>query len=279
MPIKIKEDLIRGASSRSSLTEFSITRVFEVSGISSADKASRMAAALNAQDSETGFIIPQPLDPHPDPAYSQAVVYERVTGDPTYDVIDVYVVYRVQIYPSVYLKSASGTLRSIPWVATTDGKTPLLMTYTPAGATSGVSVPIIYHREILAGTFSFRFMEGTDPEVFNTQYAGCFNKTTWRGYAPRTIKLLPVAGSTQDGHRFINVYSFNYRPETHDEYVFYRDQFGRIPPDVSSDVVYDGSKTQGNGWARLQGNGDPTRIVEFRSILPQIDPSPLFGLV
>lgn len=222
------------------------------------------------------------LEPYPDPTF-KGVVVERSTSDPAYDVMNVIIKYQWKLYPSAYLKTVGGSLRQIEWC--TNGKgNPMSLVYSPDGDVTWTSDPNdkgtftttgtalrqggIFHRTILSGTVGYRFLEILDPEFFNLNFAGCVNKFQWRGYAPRTLMILPVTGSSHDNVWYDNQYTIHYRPETHDEYVFYKDEDGIIPYKVAADVVVDGSRFGGNGWVRIRSALE----VDFSVVFPGIEP-------
>ena len=174
-----------------------------------------------------------------------------------------------------------GSLRTVPIVPQNSDGTPVTVSYLPEGSSdSPTNFPIIADVEILGGITSFRFLEQVNPEIFNYQYSGCFNTDTWRGRPPRTLKILPVNGQSDDGVWYMNTYSIEYREDTHDKYLIYRDSVGQIPYDVSKSLDYTGHTTSGNGWKRLQGTGQANKLVSFSSVFAgKIDPhTPIEGL-
>jgi len=276
MAIVVKPDLIRPSRADANLTESNIYRIFEVSGLHDVPPESRQIAAMNAPG------VPSMLEPYPDPTF-KGVVVERSTSDPAYDVMNVIIKYQWKLYPSAYLKTVGGSLRQIEWC--TNGKgNPMSLVYSPDGDVTWTSDPNdkgtftttgtalrqggIFHRTILSGTVGYRFLEILDPEFFNLNFAGCVNKFQWRGYAPRTLMILPVTGSSHDNVWYDNQYTIHYRPETHDEYVFYKDEDGIIPYKVAADVVVDGSRFGGNGWVRIRSALE----VDFSVVFPGIEP-------
>lgn len=273
--MRVKEDLLRGSSSGYDLSSQEITRVFQVWDLGAFNNNIKIAQALIAVDGiDPTIYIPQMTTQYPDPALTNFVVVNVRTGpDVTHDVIDVFVTYRYRYFAGGFLKSYSGALTTVPIAAQKAGTglnlgkdVPVTLFYTATGGTRSVSKQVFIDGILLGGTFSYQRMEHLDPEYFNTQFAGSVNWLPWRGYAARQLMVLPIQGGTEDNYWYNNHYTFLFKEETHDKYVLYYLEDGSIPPEVAADIVYDGSKTSGNGWERV-----PARYqIDFAQLFPWI---------
>ncbi len=271
----VKADLAKGASAGQNLFETNQVRIFQVSGLDSFAPESRPIIAVVAVG------IPRLGESHPDPNFSGMIVVDLKTeSTDSHDIINVFAIYRWRNYLGSYLKSCGGSLRQEIHVAqyfndvgTNSQNTPVMLSYHPPGSSFIVQQPAAGPIEIIEGIISFKFLEQIDPEYFNSTYPGFINSRPWRGYAERTMKILPIQGSTQDNFWYDNTYSFRYKSDTYDDYYFYKDQYGNTPPDVYQDVVYDGSRTVGNGWIRFAPIG---KAIDFNLLftnLPLLPPN------
>lgn len=266
----VKADLVKQAVAGWNLFEQTVTRVFQVSGLSIYPPASVVAQAMQ----QSG--VPVLGEGHPQ--FPNLIVVNLTTDtDPSYDVVNVYVQYRWRSYLGSFLKSVSGSLREVTKVIIgTDGK-PLVNTYLPPGATHTYQQVILAKQQLLEGIVTFKFLEQLDPEYFNLTWSGYTNSKPWRGYAMRTLKILPIDGSSQDNFWYSNNYSFQYKSDTFDQYSFYTDTWtNQVPQDVLRDVTYDGTRTFGNGWLRLQVDPQVDFNLLFADI-PQLPPN-TYGL-
>lgn len=308
--LEVKEDLVRGSQATESLTEKGIVRVFQVSGLSiSFNPHSVVPRAMSAVGSN-GFSIPAMGAAHPDANFSGAIVVQRYTeGDPTHDVINVFVVYRWRSFLGSFLKSCSGALNPVSRLhrrlgggtqyshlyTSGSGSTMTLgmsILYTPPGTTTTKQYPLFMEENVIEGMFAFKFLEQLDPEYFNKTYPGYCNSRVWRGYAPRTVEILPIQGSSMDNFWYENTYNFKYKSDTYDRYGFYVDpDTGIVPSDIAKDVRYTPNKDiiggalsvtgqgmvdYGNGWGRFP----PEKLIDFNllfSSLPQASPA-TYGL-
>ncbi len=219
--------------------------------------------------------IPRLGESHPDPNFSGMIVVDiKTESTDNHDTIDVFVLYRWRNYLGAYLKSCGGSLDQVTKVATfTQGEgtnsagTPVMLTYRPPGSGFTTSQPCAGPEELIEGIIAFKFLEQIDPEYFNATWPGFINSLPWRGYPGRTLKILPIQGSTQDNFWYDNTYSFRYKSDTYDVFYFYKDQYGNTPPDVYQDVVYNSIVFQGNGWLRRPPKA---KLVDFNQLFNQI---------
>jgi len=301
MGLTVKEDIVKGAQATRDLLQTGIVRVFQVSGLSMYPSASVVPKALNAPG------IPLMGDAHPDAAFSGCIAVNQSTEvADNFDVVNVTIYYRQRSFLGSYLKSTSGALRQVPktaqvWVnhnnniAIDQYNTPDNSTSSKYVKTPPYTVPVIvqikytqgnterwypafFDANIIESMVSFRFLEQLDPEYFNMQFPGYVNSKPWRGYPARTLQIMPIQGSSQDNFWYDNTYTFKYRSDTYDEYVFFVDPYtGHVPTDVAQSVVYDGSKIADNGWGRFKALPMLDFNLLFSGKLPSIPPQ-AYGL-
>ena len=299
--LTVKEDIVRGAQATRDLIQTGVVRVFQVSGLSMYPSASVVPQALNAPG------IPLMGDPHPDAAFSGCIAVNQSTEvADNFDVVNVTIYYRQRSFLGSFLKSTSGALRQVPktaqfWV-NPNNFIPIDQYNTPDNSTSSKYVktppytapimaqikytqgstarwyPAFFNANIIESMVSFRFLEQLDPEYFNMQFPGYVNSKPWRGYLARTLQIMPIQGSSQDNFWYDNTYTFKYKSDTYDEYVFFVDpNTGQVPTDIAQSVVYDGSAVAGNGWGRYKALPMLDFNLLFSGKLPGIPPQ-AYGL-
>lgn len=267
MPVVVKEDLIRGSKLHQTLTSIELFRVFNVSGLEA-------AYPLPYQRIGGGKVAISPYVqlgvPYPDPNFDAAICVDIQSTFVSNDKIDFIAIYRQEAYLPGFLKSFSGTLRQIN-VYTDFAGNKAQVTYTPAeGSPTILPVPIA--KLVEDDDLTFKFREAMDPEYVSKLYKGAVNKFLWRGYPPRTLRLLPIVGSTLDGVWYDNQYTLLYNEITHDEFTFaINPDTGIAYPEIANDPtlaqsIATGSPTSGNGWARWIMNPQ----FDFQTIFPTI---------
>ena len=112
--------------------------------------------------------------------------------------------------------------------------------------------------------------------------------------------VLPIQGSSQDNVWYDNTYTFKYKSDTYDRYVFFVDpDTGIVPSDIAGSVRYNGQPSylglfntgpttlptpdvngivdKGNGWGRFV----PEKMIDFNLLftgkIPQATPA-AYGL-
>jgi hypothetical protein len=245
-----------------------------------------------------GVSVPALGDAHPDPDFAGAIVVNKATEtDPSFDIVNVFVFYRWRSYLGSYLKSTSGAINQVSRLyrrlgggtvgdvnATYGGSGSTLtlgvqLTYAPPGASTVLTYPAFVDENVMETMFSFKFLEQMDPEYFNATYPGYCNSQVWRGYPPRTVMILPINGTSQDNYWYENVYSFKYKSDTYDRYLFFVDpDTGIVPSTISKTVRYTpgqmpdyaGLVDSGNGWARVI----PEKLLDFNLLFKNLPVTP-----
>jgi hypothetical protein len=300
--LTVKEDIVKGAQATRDLLQTGIVRVFQVSGLSMYPSASVVPQALNAPG------IPLMGDAHPDALFSGCIAVNQSTEvADNFDVVNVTIYYRQRSFLGSFLKSTSGALRQVPktilgYTNSTSNvldqsspySTPpsmsliptanascshvIQISYRAAGTDTWIFRPAFFNANIIESMVSFRFLEQLDPEYFNMQFPGYVNSKPWRGYPARTLQIMPIQGSSQDNFWYDNTYTFKYKSDTYDEYVFFVDpNTGQVPTDIALDAVYDGSRFYGEGWGRFQTLPMLDFNLLFSGKLPSIPPQ-AYGL-
>lgn len=295
MPIRIKPDLIRGATASGNLQELVVVRSFEVSGLSEYPSEARTLAAIQARDQVTGFTIPIVGESFPNSintgliwvaggnnaslpsdAVADLTAIDIRTDEVSWDIVNVLVLYRRRRYPAPYLKSVQGSIREVDRVLFNGSGSLITIGYTRQGSSTKVSVPAFFKKRFVDAVITFRRLELVDSEFFNRIFAGCVNDINWRGYGPRECMILPSVSTTDDNIIFNNQYSILIHEDTHDDFLYYLDINGDMPLEVAMDIDYTdltlGSKkkngTDRNGWCRMIGGRG---LTSFSTLFPWLE--------